>query len=128
LTALGPGRPRSGVAARTTVAGVESPIDEAYGQEPGGRLHGCPGCNVTWFGPDASCWVCGVPADGPVLTVPPNGSQTWSPAHCLESDEDDETAAFARRMAAAGAAASPGMGDDPSGPGVVVFPVLGRQM
>lgn len=105
--------------------GVESRLEEAYGREPGGRLHGCPACNVTWFGPDEHCWVCGVAADGPVVAVPPNGSQTWSPARCVESDEDDETAAFARRMAAAGATASGAPGEDPSGPAVVVFPVLG---
>jgi len=108
------------------VEGVESSrIEDAYGQEPGARPHGCPGCNVTWFGPDDRCWVCGAAADGPVVAVPPNGSQTWSPARCVETDEDDETAAFARRMAAAGATAPGRAADDPSSPGGMVFPVLG---
>ena len=104
--------------------GVESRMEEAYGREPGGSLHGCPDCNVTWFGPDNRCWVCGATADGPVTAVPPNGSQTWSAARCVESDDDDETAAFVRRMAAAGAA-SGGSPDDGSSPRVGVFPVLG---
>jgi hypothetical protein len=107
------------------VEGVESRLEDAYGREPGGRLHGCPTCNVTWFGPDDCCWVCGVSADGPVAAVPPNGSQTWSAARCVETDDDDETAAFVRRMAAAAAASPGGSPDDGSGTGVVVFPVLG---
>ncbi|HZQ79824.1 MAG TPA: hypothetical protein VFE55_21020 [Acidimicrobiia bacterium] len=100
---------------------MESQMDEAYGQEPGARLHACLGCNVTWYGPDDRCWVCGASAAGPVPAVPPNGSQTWSPARCVETDDDDETAAFVRRMAAAGAPPT----DEGSAPGGVVFPVLG---
>jgi hypothetical protein len=38
---------------------VESGIEAAYGQEPDERLHGCPACDVSWFGVDAHCWVCG---------------------------------------------------------------------
>ena len=77
---------------------VESGIEEAYGAEPDGRLHGCPACSVTWFGADERCWVCGATAGGPVTVVPPNGCQTWSPACCAETAEDEETAAFVRRM------------------------------
>jgi hypothetical protein len=99
----------------------ESGIEEAYGAEPGGQLHGCPACNVTWFGPDDRCWVCGVAAAGPVTAVPPNGSQTWSASRCVETDDDEETAAFVRRMAAASAGSS----DVPSIPGPAVFPILG---
>jgi len=106
------------------VTAGESGIEQAYGREPSGQLHGCPACNVTWFGPENRCWVCGATADGPVTAVPPNGSQTWSAARCVESDDDDETAAFVRRMAAAGASAG-GPPDAGSGPRVVVFPVLG---
>jgi len=106
------------------VTAGESGIEQAYGREPSGQLHGCPACNVTWFGPENRCWVCGVAADGSVSAGPPNGSQTWSPTHCVETDDDDETAAFVRRMAAAGAP-SPSPDGDPSGPGVIVFPVLG---
>jgi hypothetical protein len=108
----------------STLEGVsagESGIEEAYGAEPGGQLHGCPTCNVTWFGPDAACWVCGATADGPAAAVPPNGSQTWSASRCVETDDDAETAAFVRRMAAASA----GSPEGGSAPGVVVFPVLG---
>jgi hypothetical protein len=77
---------------------VESGIEEAYGAEPDGRLHGCPLCSVTWFGPDPRCWVCGDTADGPVTVVPPNGCQTWSPTSCTDAADDEETAAFLRRM------------------------------
>ena len=63
-----------------------------------GRLRGCPACSVTWFGADDRCWVCGGTADGPVVLLPPAGAQTWSPACCLETAEDEETAAFVRRM------------------------------
>ena len=87
--------------AGSTVGTVESGIDEAYGQEPDGRLHGCPVCSVTWFGADEGCWVCGGPADGPVVVVPPNGSETWSPARCAEAADDEETAAILRRVIAA---------------------------
>jgi hypothetical protein len=83
------------------VGSVESGIDEAYGQEPEGQLHGCPACSVTWFGADARCWVCGGPGYGPVVVVPPNGSETWSAARCTEGAEDEETAAFVRRVIAA---------------------------
>jgi hypothetical protein len=79
---------------------VESSIEEAYGQEPDGRLHGCPSCSVTWFGTENRCWVCGGPDDGPVVVVPPNGSQTWSPARCADADADEESAAFLRRVIA----------------------------
>ena len=77
---------------------MESGIEEAYGAEADGRLQSCPDCSVTWFGPDDRCWVCGATAEGPVMVVPPNGSQTWSPARCAETADDEETAAFVRRM------------------------------
>jgi hypothetical protein len=79
---------------------VESAIEAAYGQEPDGRLHGCPACSVTWFGVDQACWVCGGTGDGPVVVVPPNGSQTWSSARCTAGADDEETAAFLRRVIA----------------------------
>jgi hypothetical protein len=79
---------------------VESGIEEAYGQEPDGRLHGCPSCNVTWFGLEDRCWVCGGTDEGPVVVVPPNGSETWSPARCAERADDEETAALIRRVIA----------------------------
>ena len=81
---------------------MESGIEEAYGQEPEGRLHGCPACSVTWFGTDGHCWVCGRPADGPVAGVPPNGSETWSAARCIDAADAEETAAFLRRVLAEG--------------------------
>ena len=87
--------------AGSTVGTVESGIDEAYGQEPDGRLHGCPVCSVTWFGADERCWVCGGSADGPVAVVPPNGAETWSPARCVDEADDEETAAIVRRVIAA---------------------------
>lgn len=77
---------------------MESGIEDAYGREPDDRLHGCPCCNVTWFGADDRCWVCGGPDDGPVVAVPPNGSETWSAARCAEGADDEETAAFVRRV------------------------------
>ena len=77
---------------------MESGIDEAYGQEPVDRLHGCPACSVTWYGHDDRCWVCGGRDDGPVVVVPPNGSETWSPARCADTADDEETAAVLRRM------------------------------
>jgi hypothetical protein len=80
---------------------VELGIDEAYGQEPDGRLRGCPVCSVTWFGADDRCWVCGGTADGPVVVVPPNGSQTWSAARCAQGADDEETAALRRVIATA---------------------------
>jgi len=43
------------------LAHMPDPIEAAYGQEPDERLHGCAACNVTWFGVDAHCWVCGGP-------------------------------------------------------------------
>ena len=49
---------------------MESGIEEAYGWEPDGQLHGCPTCNVTWFGADDRCWVCGQAADGPGSSPP----------------------------------------------------------
>jgi uncharacterized OB-fold protein len=76
----------------------ESGIEEAYGREPDGRLHGCPVCGVTWFGPEQRCWVCGGTAEGPVVVVPPNGSQTWSAAQCADGAEDEETATVLRRV------------------------------
>ncbi len=79
---------------------MESGIEEAYGQEPDGRLHGCPACSVTWFGGDDRCWVCGGTAGGPVDVVPPNGSQTWSAACCADAADEEETAAFLRRVQA----------------------------
>jgi hypothetical protein len=80
---------------------MESGIEEAYGQEPGDRLHGCPACSVTWFGCDDRCWVCGGHDDGPVVVVPPNGSETWSAACCADAADDEETAAVLRRMVTA---------------------------
>jgi hypothetical protein len=77
---------------------VESGIEEAYGQEPDGRLQGCPACSVTWFGTDQPCWVCGGPAEGAVVTVPPNGSETWSASRCTVGADDEETAALLRRV------------------------------
>ena len=87
--------------AGTTVGAVESGIEDAYGREPNDRLHGCPACNVTWFGADERCWVCGAPADGPVVVVPANGSQTWLAARCVEAADAEETAAFLRRATTA---------------------------
>ena len=81
---------------------MESGIEEAYGQEPDGRLYGCPACNVTWFGTDQRCWVCDRPADGPVWGVPPNGSESWCAARCVEAADAEETAAFLRRVLAEG--------------------------
>ena len=81
---------------------MESRIEEAYGQEPEGRLQGCPACSVTWFGTDQRCWVCGGPAEGPVVAVPPNGSETWSAARCVDGADEEETAAFLRRVLAEG--------------------------
>jgi len=79
---------------------MASSIEAAYGEEPEGRLRGCPSCSVTWFGLDERCWVCGEPADGPVVTVPPNGSETWSAARCGDRADDEETAAILRRVTA----------------------------
>ncbi|MCA1845218.1 MAG: hypothetical protein LC792_18905 [Actinobacteria bacterium] len=76
---------------------MESGIEAAYGQEPNGRLHGCPACNVTWFGIDGHCWVCGRAVEGPVAVVPPNGSESWSAARCADAADDEETAAVLRR-------------------------------
>jgi hypothetical protein len=104
------------------VEGVESGIEEAYADEPDGRLHGCPACSVTWFGVDDRCWVCGVAVDGPVATVPPNGSQSWSAARCAETADDDETAAFLRRVLTATETDS---GVASAGIGGMVLPVLG---
>jgi hypothetical protein len=103
---------------------VELGIEEAYGAEPDGRLRGCPACNVTWFGADDRCWVCGTAADGPALAVPPNGSQSWSAASCVEAADDEETAAFVRRVIAAAPPATGGA----SGVGGMVMPVLGSQV
>ncbi|HKN89422.1 MAG TPA: hypothetical protein VJ622_04005 [Acidimicrobiia bacterium] len=100
---------------------MESGIEEAYGWEPDGQLHGCPTCNVTWFGADDRCWVCGQAADGPAAAVPPNGSQTWSAARCVEGADDEETAAFVRRVVAA----PPPVAGDVSGMAGIVMPVLG---
>lgn len=77
-------------------------IEEAYGQEPDGRLHGCPACSVTWFGVDDRCWVCANPVEGPVVVVPPNGSETWCAARCVDGADDEETAALLRRVLAEG--------------------------
>jgi hypothetical protein len=79
---------------------VESGIELAYGQEPDGQLFGCRSCNVTWFGFEDHCWVCGGGADGPVMAVPPNGSETWSPTRCADAADDEETAAILRRVTA----------------------------
>jgi hypothetical protein len=79
-----------------------SGIEAAYGEEPDGRLHGCPACSVTWFGVDDRCWVCGAAAAGPVVVVPPTGSETWSAARCADHADAEETAAFLRRVLAEG--------------------------
>ena len=79
-----------------------SGIEAAYGQEPDGRLHGCPACSVTWFGVDDRCWVCGDAVEGPVVVVPPNGSESWSAARCAERADAEETAALLRRVLAEG--------------------------
>lgn len=79
-----------------------SGIEEAYGQEPEGSLHGCQVCNVTWFGTDHRCWMCGSPSDGPVAGVPPNGSENWCAARCADAADQEETAAFLRRVLAEG--------------------------
>ena len=80
---------------------MEWGIDEAYACEPPGRLHGCAACSVTWFGTDNRCWACGGTNEGPAVAVPPNGSESWSPARCLEAADDEETAAVLRRVSAA---------------------------
>jgi len=79
---------------------MESGIERAYGQEPDGQLHGCRDCNVTWFGLEHRCWVCGGETDGPAAMVPPNGSETWSATRCVDSADDEETAAILRRVIA----------------------------
>lgn len=79
---------------------MTSVIEESYGQEPDGRLHGCPVCSVTWFGVEDRCWVCGGTVEGPVVVVPPNGSHTWSAAYCADSADEDETAVLVRRVSA----------------------------
>jgi hypothetical protein len=81
---------------------VESGIEIAYGSEPDGQLLGCSACSVTWFGTDQRCWVCGGAADGLIGGVPPNGSENWSAARCADAADDEETAAFVRRVIAAG--------------------------
>jgi hypothetical protein len=81
---------------------VESGIELAYGQEPDGELLGCCACSVTWFGTDRRCWVCGGPADGPAAVVPPNGSESWCAARCVDAADEEETAAFLRRVLAEG--------------------------
>ena len=81
---------------------MESGIERAYGQEPDGELLGCSACGVTWFGTDRRCWVCRGPADGPVPGVPPNGSENWCAARCVEAADEEETAAFLRRVLAEG--------------------------
>ncbi len=106
----------------STLTDVVSGIEEAYGEEPDGSLHGCPACSVTWFGVDARCWVCGQAVDGPVAAPPPNGSQSWSSARCTDTADDEETAAFLRRMLAATDAVAGGAS---GGIGGMVLPVLG---
>ena len=81
---------------------MESGIEIAYGQEPEGQLLGCSACSVTWFGTDRRCWVCAGPADGPVTDVPPNGSEHWCAARCVDAADAEETAAFLRRALAQG--------------------------
>ena len=81
---------------------MESGIEKAYGQEPDGQLLGCFACSVTWFGTDRRCWVCGGPADAPGVGVPPNGSESWSAARCVDVADEEETAAFLRRVLADG--------------------------
>jgi hypothetical protein len=80
---------------------VASGIEEAYGREPEDRLRGCPCCSVSWFGTDERCWICGGRGDGPVATVPPNGSETWSAARCADAADAEETAALLRRAVTA---------------------------
>ena len=81
---------------------MDSEIELAYGQEPDGQLLGCSACSVTWFGTDRRCWVCGGPDDGAVVGVPPNGSENWSAARCVDAADEEETAAFVRRVLAEG--------------------------
>jgi hypothetical protein len=81
---------------------VESGIEKAYGIEPDGQLLGCSACSVTWFGTDRQCWVCGEAAEGPAGGVPPNGSEQWSAARCIDVADEEETAAFQRRVIAEG--------------------------
>jgi hypothetical protein len=80
---------------------VESGIEDAYGREPEDRLHGCRSCSVTWFGAESRCWVCGGADEGPVEVVPPNGSESWSAARCVDAADAEETAAFLRRVTTA---------------------------
>ena len=77
---------------------MRSGLELAYGEEPDGRLHGCRLCNVSWFGVEDRCWICGASADGPVEVVPPNGSEMWSAARCADAADDEETAAILRRV------------------------------
>ena len=84
----------------STVVPVETSLEEAYGAEPPGRLHGCPACSVTWFGDDDRCWVCGDAGAGPVVVVPPNGSHSWSSHRCEDAADAEETAVFLRRVTA----------------------------
>jgi hypothetical protein len=81
---------------------VESGIERAYGHDLDGQLYGCGSCSVTWFGFEDRCWVCGGPADGPAAVVPPNGSESWCAARCLDAADAEETAAFLRRVLAEG--------------------------
>ena len=81
---------------------MESEIELAYGQEPDGQLLGCSACNVTWFGTDRCCWVCGGQADGSAAVVPANGTESWCAARCVEAADAEETAAFLRRVLAEG--------------------------
>jgi hypothetical protein len=87
---------------------MDSGIEEAYGQEPDGRL-------------DDRCWVCGEAVAGPVAGVPPNGSETWSAARCADAADDEETAAFLRRVLTGPDRAALGSG----GIGGTMLPVLG---
>jgi hypothetical protein len=57
-------------------------------------VYGCATCDVTWFGTDEQCWVCGGTGEGPVVIVAATGAQTWSSSGCEAGADDEETAAF----------------------------------
>ena len=85
-----------------------SPIEEAYAGAAPKRQHSCLACCVSWFGSDAECWVCGEAAEGLPFVVPAGGSQSWSSQACAPGVDDEETAAFVRRMRSLSPPALPG--------------------